>query len=265
MRCAATPSLGFALPLYLLLSCLTAPVAAQSATALELLVREAGTGAPLRDATVWVSSAGRFTLTDATGHALILDLSEGEQVVEIRHPGHATRQLNVMLEQGLMTQLQVVLEVQPIELEGVEVTGVSRVPRLVRSGFYYRMKTNGFGTFLEPEDIERAKRGTGRLSDLLRGTRGLTIEYEDGAPVLYGSRGPDSIQMGRCKPDVFLDGVLVQTSASERILRPLENIDYLISLQDISAIEVYPSGITTPPEFGMGRACAAVAIWTHVG
>lgn len=170
--------------------------------------------------------------------------------------------------EAMLTQVQVVLAPRPVQLEGVEVVGERGDPRLERSGFYYRKHTNAFGTFIDEREIEQRRRTTNRLSDLLQGVPGITIDNANGSPTLYSTRGADSIEMGRCKPAVYIDGFRVASEApggGGGALASLNNIDLLIPVQDIAAIEVYASGVTTPPEFGMGKACAAVAIWTKSG
>lgn len=255
MRPLASPGAALPLRVALLLFALLAasPLAAQQTGAVELLVRESGSGRPLPDAAARLVSTGQFALTDPTGHALILEVPAGRHTVELRHPGHALQTVEVEVDAREVTQLQVALQVQPIELEGVEVTAEARVARLERSGFYHRQKVY-WGNFLGPGDLVTARRQGTPLSNLLRGRSGLSIlPTGSGGYTVVSSR---SVATQPCQTAIYVDGV--------RQYR-VDNLDRLISMVDIEAIEIYAGRFSTPIEFQGGGYCGAVVIWTPGG
>ena len=239
-----------ALLLAFLVQAVTAPAGAQGTARLELLVRETGTGRPIGAATVRIVETGQFAVTDATGYALLMQVPAGRQTVEVRHPGHAPLSATVEFVGAMASQLQVAMQVQPIELQGIAVTVEAQEAGLRRAGFYHRQKAY-WGSFLGPEELTDARRRGTQLSDLMRGRTGVAVERSPrGGYILASSRSRGA---GGCRMAIFVDGIRQHG---------VEDIDRLIAMMDVAAIEAYASRFSTPMEFQAGGYCGAVVIWT---
>jgi len=130
---------------------------------------------------------------------------------------------------------------------------------LVRNGFYDRAK-GGLGTFVTPDQIERAN--PLRTTDLLRRIPGVRLEPHPEWPARWivtmtrSGMFPGGISAGgggrRCTPRVIVDDV--------------EMLDFDVdelATQNVFALEVYRSPVQVPPQYGgMGYSCGVIVIWT---
>jgi hypothetical protein len=165
------------------------------------------------------------------------------------------------IEMGANEQLELILRmaVAATELPPLEVIARGRAPDayLERNGFYER-KSEGFGVFRTPEDIERRRPMV--TSDLFGGISGVRVVY-------LGISGKD-IRMTRgedpnCSPRIIIDNVTVQRGSRGDASTP---IDGLIQPRDIQGLEIYRSPSETPQQFGGAQAtCGVVLIWTKRG
>lgn len=142
------------------------------------------------------------------------------------------------------------LSPQPIELEGLSAE-VERVSlSLERSGFYERRR-RGAGAFLGPEDLANVRAREPR--DFFR--RIVSVRISDSEPVF--ARGGSGFD-GSCWPLVVLDGILVREPTHTHL-----SVNDLVSVNDVAAIEAYPSGTGAPAQYsGTGAACGVIMIWT---
>lgn len=227
---------------------------------LTVVVIDQASGERLRGAQVRITTTGAGAVTDHDGRALIAGIRPGNHIVVVQRLGYTPESVLIEFTPGAAVDGEFPLRAAATTLAAVEVSAARQNARLEARGFYRRMQSNGFGTFLTEEDLERRRRTGGTLVDLLRNVPGLTFEHENGTPVLYATRGSDSILLGRCKPRIYVDGVLM--SAMSEGLAPYD-IGQFISPADIGGIEVYPSGTSAPLELGGGSGCGAVVIWSR--
>lgn len=225
------------------------------AARLVVTVTDHASGEPVPGAQVRITSAGIGAITNDSGRAQVAGISPGNHLVVVQRLGYTPESMLIEFGSGAAVEGEIALQAAALTLSRVEVTA-QRDARLERRGFYDRRERNGFGTFLTEEEIEQRRRSGGPLTSLLRTIPGLTVEYHPrtGRPLVFVTRGNDSVMLGRCQPRVFLDGVRVPVSADL-------DIDQLIVPNEIGAIEVY-RGASTPLEFSIGRGCGAVVIWT---
>ena len=190
------------------------------------------------------------TLTNAQGNFMLRGVAPGLLSVRFSSLGHVPRTATVMLHPETTVEVDVTMQIEPIQLEAVEVSVRSR--NLEQSGFYERAEA-GRGTHLRPSDLDRLSPVL--VSDALRGrVPGIRVEQDplNNTSRLI-SRRSFSVTGGECALPVYLDGLLI--GASDLDLFPPEMIE---------AIEVY-QGIETPIQYGGGlgqEACGVVLLWT---
>ncbi|MBC8087223.1 MAG: hypothetical protein H7Z40_08135 [Phycisphaerae bacterium] len=141
---------------------------------------------------------------------------------------------------------------------------------LERTGFYDRLRESQrgavVGEFFAPEAIE--DRPASQISQFLRASRYLQMSRGEWSTIVRGR--------GACPAAIVLDGFRVRkmiydnsTRDTERAQRAegLMDINELVTMSQVNAIEVYPSANLAPaaissqvdPREGM---CGIVAIWT---
>lgn len=252
--------------LILVVACCAAPaVGAQPGPAqLMVTVTDELTSEPLAGVRIRLTSAGLDAATDGRGRATLGGIKPGTHILVVQRLGYAPESAVIEFTAGATVEADLPLRMIPAKLDEVEVTEDRRNASLDRSGFYRRQRINGFGTFLGEEEIEKRRKRGATVLDILRTTRGISIEYSYGKPVIYSSRGSDSILLGRCKPLLYIDGTLFRMPAGEDG-RPMASIDQVVVADQIAAIEVYPSGGSAPLELGGGSGCGSIAIWTRQG
>lgn len=166
---------------------------------------------------------------------------------------------------GVMS-VDVRLEPDPLSLPGLDVVGrgAVREPPLVRNGFFDRL-SQGMGTFFTPVDLERTHHT--RITELLGGVPYLTVvNAYPSDRVLMQDGGT------LCTPIVVIDGLLTSVIRGQR-RRPGTsadvpgsegNLEAVVSLKDIEAIEVYRGSQGLPPQFApmTQGECGAIIIWT---
>lgn len=204
------------------------------------------------DATL-TNDAGRFSITAPdSGSYLLIGSAYGyhESVTGVYELGA-----------GGVLDLEYRLAPAPFEMDEILVElGASRVlpAKVVSSGFVRRLQ-RGLGHFLTPYQIEHSPER--RTSDLLDRVPGVMINSpntESYARAALMLQGP----IGRCYPRIYLDGILVQQN---------DNIDGLVPIHEIEAVEIYRRPAEVPIEYGMGtrageedqfNPCGVVLFWT---
>lgn len=244
-------------PLALLAAMLGAPLDAQEIRG-RLLDGESG--APVTGAAITLMQGegeelGR-TLTDAAGGFRLAVPGAGYYRMRVTRIGYGaivTDSVEVGPRETLEVELRALASAVP--LEGVEVTAAPAAPersrRLERMGFYNRERM-GFGHFMTREQIER--RSPPETVELFRQHPGFRI-VPNGAG--RGSEVLSTRSTGGCRPDIYLDGLLLGRDGRED---PLTYIQWT----DIEGIESYSSALTIPIQYKrQGRACAAILVWTR--
>ena len=238
--------------LYALLAAatLTRPASAQPARReLVGVVRDAS-GKAIEGANVQIPGAA--ARTDQRG-AFQLWTGEIDTVtISIRRLGYAAMSALIAARGGQWDTVMVEMEQNSQHLAAVTVTG-SPVRRAVGLRDFEERRAKRSGIFVTREEI--ARHNTTRVSDVLRGRRGLTfVKLRNG----YGVRF--SIHSGgkraNCTPDVWLDGQRVKGLEVDE-LQP----------QDIEAMELYETIAGLPFEFTPPDAsipCGTIVVWTRI-
>jgi hypothetical protein len=202
------------------------------------VVRGVG-GLPLADAQLRVQGAAPTARSDARGRFALGDLPAGSQVLEVRRIGYLIAQQPVELRAGRPLS-------QDVRLERIVMLDSMRVlaQRSRYREFDERRKRNGFGRFMDADQI--AQHNPFQLSDLIRIIPGFRVSGFGIDAQVTSTRGVTSIT-GRCQVNIVMDGIEHQEIN-------------LIHPSNVGAIEAYPAGGPTPPQYD-GR-CGVIVIWS---
>jgi hypothetical protein len=205
---------------------------------------------PVAGARVQLDGALSVAITDSTGRFRLDSLPAGSQIVSARRIGYSVTESAVEVSRHGGADVTLVMENFVPRLPPV-VTVSQRTKDLERTGFASR-KAQGFGFFLEGEQIDR---GPPTLGESLRLIPGLRIGYDaqntkEQKALIMNSRDPRG-----CLRYV-VDGVYWQDVGGD--------IEQYVRPQELEAIEMY-TPMTVPGEFavaGRGR-CSVLVLWTR--
>lgn len=159
----------------------------------------------------------------------------------------------VELAGGQVFEVEFRLTPSPVALEGIEVEGERRNPRLELEGFY-RRKDQGVGHFLTREEIDR--RNAMRTAHLFnRIPRAWVMDDSVVFPssAMYGAL----IGEGMCAPRIYVDGMLFSGGQMGPQDRSIDEI----APEEIEAMEVYTSAARAPTRYAMDSSCGVILIW----
>jgi hypothetical protein len=207
-------------------------------------------GAALAD--VEVEGAGQRVRTDAEGRFRLRTSRRDTLTLLLRRLGYEPIAVTLRADHLRGDTIVVRMEETPLALEAVRVREADLRSPLGLGGFEER-RARGLGTFVTREEIDR--RQTNRLSDVLRGRRGLTLVRTPTGG--YGVRfGVASGRQRRCIPDLWIDG---------QRARGMELDD--IPASTIVGIELYATIATVPFQFSASGAgaerCGTVVLWSR--
>ena len=211
---------------------------------------ESERGEPLLE--VSIEGAAQRTRTDATGHFQLRASRRDTLTVFLRHVGYEPMAVTLRAEHLRGDTVVLRMDRTAQALEAVRIRGTDLRSPLGLGGFDER-RARGIGTFVTREEIER--RQTNRLSDVLRGRRGVTLVRT--ASGGYGVRfGLASGRQRRCIPDLWIDG---------QRARGMELDD--IPASTVEGIELYASIATVPFQFSTSGAgterCGTIVVWSR--
>ncbi|MES3034203.1 MAG: carboxypeptidase regulatory-like domain-containing protein [Gemmatimonadota bacterium] len=207
-------------------------------------------GRPVRGARMVVREAGAESVTDSSGAFRLTRLPLGTQTVEMIGLGLVPMRTAVDVMSGAEASVVFRATKRVATLDEVTV----RTNRDL-TGFARRKRTSS-GTFLTAADIER--KGAFSVGEALinvPGLRYLGIDPTTNKPAIGGRFG--------CGPRFYLDGLRVS----------LADIDGMLGIKQIGAIEVYANSSEAPPQYtgpafasgatkNLAAQCASVVVWT---
>lgn len=188
------------------------------------------------------------TITDGTGLFYFVNVPRGAYTLAIEHMAYEDRETEVEVTGEGDLNVTIPITIRPIELDPIMVT--MRLHRLDAVGFYNRQE-RGVGTFINHEDIEKAR----LLSDLTSRFPGMGMDRR-----LHGNhrmriRGNKTL-FSNCKTQFILDGVPVQLPTGIDEIPP----------SNVYGMEIYKGSSQVPTQYSTGTAmCGAVLIWTKEG
>jgi hypothetical protein len=200
---------------------------------------------PLAGAELTISREGRTLAvlrTAENGAFTFYDPARGTIQLLARRLGYRAESVVIDLNRKPRTEVMIVLEMVPNEVEPVMVSG--RGGRLAL--FNEHRKHNTFGQFMDREEIE--KKNVRLASDLLRSVAGASLR----ASRRYGN----TIRLRGCQPIVWIDRVPIRDVELDEVAVP----------EEIAGLEIYSSATTVPPEYmdRGGRSCGAIVVWTRI-
>jgi hypothetical protein len=189
-------------------------------------------------------SATRELRTDAAGHFAITGVPSGPAQMLVRRLGFHPFDGKITVGPDGADSLRLVLYVASAELAAIEVREESLGDSIAPREFWTRRRTNVFGRYLDKAEID--SKWVSLPSEILRGLPGVTLTRSNRIGMLVRIRG--------CRPNLFLDGMRAQGA----------EVDELVSVGDIGAMEVYGSMAGVPPQYvDRENPCGAILFWTR--
>lgn len=261
------PSLPAAAAAALLLA-----VGPASAQTLRGTLLERGSDRPITMALVLLLGTGADTLaraiTDDLGRFTLASPVPGDFVIQAEALGYETRRAGVFeMGEGGEISFEFRLAPDPLAITGLDVSRpwAVREPPLVRNGYFDRL-SQGIGHFVTPGELERSRHT--RITEVLAEIPFLTVVTAHPTDrVLIQDGG------ALCTPSIVVDGLLASVIEGQRrrpgapneIAGSEGNVEALVSLKEVEAIEVYRSAEELPAQFGAMSwdGCGAIIIWTR--
>ncbi|MDQ8154673.1 MAG: carboxypeptidase-like regulatory domain-containing protein [Gemmatimonadota bacterium] len=212
-------------------------------------------------------AGGRGRVADDSGR-VFLDAAPDTLRISVRRIGYAP--YNSRTGRTPAGVFEITLRSLAQSLAAVTIVERGVKSPLELSGFYDRVLRAQRGAFnadfITPEELE--SRPGIRTSDLFQGRRFVGLMQTKGM-------SPQKYLMGRggCMMTIFLDGRLLRPEAPRGSYRERQGpdmvpLDDLVSVNEISAVEIYASAANAPAEMipltgaSPAGACGIVAIWT---
>lgn len=158
-----------------------------------------------------------------------------------------TQQINVT-EPDVAIDLTVAVEPTPYRLQSIEIVGEKLVRRLTP---YYFRRGGTQGHFLDPADIEKLVPTVNSATALLAKVPGIVV-----------TPTPDGNVVNMARSAFRCDGTRIYINNALYADYDGDDIDMLIGLPNILAIEVYRSALEAPIEFRQS-GCGVIVIWTR--
>jgi len=204
-------------------------------------------GVPVAFAEIKLTPAGlaaRESRADASGHFVITGVPAGQAQMVVRRLGYNPFDGAIKIGGEAPDSLRVVLYVATAELKAMEVREEAMGDSIAPREFWERKRSNVFGRYIEQGEI--ASKWVSLPSEILRGLPGVTLQRSSRIGMLVRMRG--------CRPNLFLDGM--RAAGAE--------VDELISVGDIGAMEIYTSMAGVPPQYQeRTNPCGAILFWTR--
>jgi hypothetical protein len=234
-----------------LLALLAPPLAAQTVRGrvLDAASGEGIAAAEVQALTLEGREAGRAR-TAADGSFQLPLRAAGTVRIQAQRTGYRTTLTDALpVASREAVEVEVRLSATAVAMEPLRVTARVEPPKrrnLELNGFYERER-RGIGRFVRREEIER--HGDFTLAQSLSRMPGAVVQYVGVHQYIYFPRSG-------CRPWVYLDG-------SRMIVDRGQDINSIVSPNQVEAMEVFIGPSEVPAEYAAGRgACGVVLIWT---
>jgi hypothetical protein len=219
------------------------------------------TGAPIESASILVvgkDSLASGTRSDERGHFRIDNIAGSEVRLRARRLGFFPKAIQVRFKSGeAVTTVSVRLERNVASLDTMTVAddSLGGAPDHQLEAFYERARTNHFGHYVTPEDLERMHPAF--TSDALRSVPGVRLDPSGKLGNLVRLRGCaiKSPSSARVAPAIWIDGVRVEAA----------ELDEVAPASDVAAIEVYSSFAGVPSRYlDRTATCGTILVWLRL-
>lgn len=226
-------------------------------------VVEEGGREPIEGAEVTLPERGKRVLTNATGRFVFQNVGEGITNIRVEHLAYGSQQKELVVQPEAAYEVNVSMESEAIELEGITVTARSRIVARRLEPIFARMDRGTVGHFLTRDDF--ARRGYPRVVQAIQNLPSTKVRRDRNGQwhVVFRSAGgfgaPSVFGTGGCEPAIYLDG--------QRIHRPGDPPSPFLddSTNEIELIEVYPGAASLPAEYNDPGTFCAIGIWSRRG
>lgn len=218
-------------------------------------VVEAGTRAPVQNASARLEGTRWDGVSNEHGRFVFEDVPAGEYLLVVEHLAYGTVREVIELDDAAATyDLEIVMSSEAIELDPISITVMRTGPLVDVYDRLDRMRLLGLGDIFDRRDIDRA--GVSRVSHLIQTLPGARLQP------IPGRVGVGELRLharNNCPPSYYIDGLRTPIFG--------ESVDDHVHLSAVEAVEVYRRLSTLPGEFADEQAqnCGAVAIWTRRG
>ena len=232
----------------LALAAAASPLAAQVVVTGKIV--DDSTRAPIEGAEIVVEGPGsrRAAVSNAEGLFTLDGMTLGVGAAIVRKIGYRPLRLRTLAFSDDTVEVEIRLPKAVVELAPLEVKATS-----LPSGMtdYANRRFTGMGNYIDPEELRRSEGR--RLSDLLRGMRGVQIRPTSGNRYIAVS--------GRsgCASAVWLDNMQIYNPERRN---PVVDIDQ-IPISQLEAVEIYRGAADTPIELGPVTSCGTIVLWTR--
>lgn len=231
------------------------------------VVRDADEREAVAGAEIKLPDLGRRTFSGDDGSFRLPLLTPGVYRLRVSRLGYAVVMATVEVVGGEVVECEVLMQVEPVPLEGITVTARRELPGTILTGLrdFHRRRESGWGQFLLEDEIR--VRGGRRTTDLLQGSMGVEV-FGNGAAIF--------MRRTQCPPLVYLDDVKVTHCsvgggpyARARDCNPAREAAEAVNLltpSEILAIEVYRGPAETPGQYlDSNSRCGVILIWSRRG
>jgi hypothetical protein len=246
----------------------------QDTTIVRGFVTDATTGLPLSNVTVAVDGAALSSQTGAAGLFELQGVPLGAVTLSALRMGYSPIQFTVDIHEGGLYQIsigQIAMHPLPLHLDPVQVEATPSLTRRRLAEFELRREASA-GSFITREEF--LKMGNPVVpTDVLKRMFGVRVVRNPAAMSGGGStyarwlvrmrrtESRASFQRAKeragCPPLFFLDGRYMGTVDES-------DVDQVLSVHEIEAVEAYGSAATIPAQFNRtGSACGVIAFWTR--
>jgi CarboxypepD_reg-like domain len=233
-----------------------------TASSIRGTVVHAGTDEPIEGVEVWLNGQ-LATTTGSVGEFVIANVGWGTSLLVVRSIGYASLAMEVRVPNDEeQIELTIVLARAVTTLEPIYVSA-DALPYDRRLVEFAERRRSGFGHYAVREEFERYS--PMRTTDILRRMPGVIaypnprygISGDTRRMIVQSTRNASRLGGGACPMLYFKDGMYVGNS--------MEDLDFMISVNQVYAIEVYSGPSQTPPEFNRsGSNCGVIAFWTRL-
>jgi hypothetical protein len=199
-------------------------------------------GDGLPNVSVAFDRPARRVVTDGDGRFVVDSVPAGVRTLEVRAIGFQPQRLGLNVRPGEQVARDITID-RNLAVLGTFVVRASRSATWDSLGFEER-RTKGTGYFFTRESLT----GVADLATALRMVPGMRGRSNDRSQRLVAGRGAG------CFPAFVVNRVRFEAGGA---IGP----EAMIRAQDIRAMEVYNSRLSTPPEHQRYGDCAVIVIW----